>query len=90
MVRTDHYEATLERTDQTGESTEVSDEEALVVASQEREQVSIEVAPQEKEGRGHRSLCVVASQERKAVDVASQEEEADADVAPRERKEKEG
>ena len=60
---------------------------------EEKERVDVKVAPQEKEekeARVHSSLCVVASQERKAADAATQEEEADADVASRERKEKEG
>ena len=85
-----------------------AEEVELAAASQEREQVSVEVAPQEKEEKekvtievapeekeasAHSSLSVVASQERKAVDVASQEEErveADADVASGEREGKEG
>ena len=43
----------------------------------------VEVAPHEKEARVHSLLCVTASQERKAADVASQGEEKegiDADV----------
>ena len=85
--KADDYEDTLEGTDQTDETKEVYDdedeEEALVAASQEREQVSVEVAPQVKEEKGarvHSSLCVVASQERKAVDVASQEREEKQEV----------
>ena len=85
--KADHYEDTLEGTDQTEETKEVYDdedeEEALVAASQEREQVSVEVAPQVKEEKGarvHSSLCFVASQERKAVDVASQEREEKQEV----------
>ena len=54
----------------------------------EKEADSAPQEKEEKEARVHSSLCVVAAQERKAVDVASQEEEADADVASRERKEK--
>ena len=52
--------------------------EALVVTSQEKEEVDVESAPQEKVGKEafvHSSLCVVASWERKAFDVASKEGE---------------
>ena len=80
-VKSDHYDA------RTGEA----DHYEATLESTDQTDYTTEVSDDEKEALVHSSLCAVASQERKAVDVVSQErqEKEEVDVAPQEREEKE-